>query len=177
MTGEYWDLTDHVRGAISEALVAEAVNQRHSAAILHGPRHKGYDVSNGDGDMRVDAKAASILDVDLDGSGGVAAVEWDAGGRADVLHESATHLGLVVLDSTLTALRLFDGIDVALRGEVVAHGRVFLVPAKVSREESSPIWSKRYDRPSKGRFRYLPLAIADQHEVEFRSGLTPRSKK
>lgn len=168
MSREHWDLTAHVRGAISEALVAEAVYQRHSDAILHSPRHPGYDVSSYDGGMRVDAKVASILDVNLDGGSDVAAVEWDAGGRSDVLHDSATHLGLVVLDPSVTAVRLFDGADVALRGDVVAHGRVFLVPAEVAREESSPIWSTRNGRPSRGRFRYLRLKTVDQYAVEFR---------
>ncbi|QNN81953.1 hypothetical protein H3H54_11845 [Brachybacterium sp. Z12] len=177
MTSEHWDLTAHVRGAISEALVAEAVYQRHADAILHSPRHRGYDVSSVEGDVRVDAKVASILQVDLDGGGSVDAVEWDAGGRTEVLHESATHLGLVVLDSSLTALRLFDGGDVVLRGDIVADGRVFLVPAEVAREESSPIWSMRKCRPSKGRFRYLRLGTVDQHEVEFRSGLTSGGRK
>lgn len=171
MSGEYWDLTAHVRGAISEALAAEAVYQRHSDAVLHTPRHRGYDVSSDDGDMRVDAKVASILDVNLDGGSSVTAVEWDAGGRADVLHESATHLGLVVLDSSLTDLRLFGGADVALRGDVVVHGRVFLVPKEVASEEASPIWSTRHDRPSRGRFRYLRLVTIDQYEIEFRSNV------
>ena len=168
MTGEHWDLTAQVRGAIGEALVAEAVYQRHADTILHSPRHRGYDVSSVEGDVRVDAKVASILHVDLDGGGSVDAVEWDAGGRAEVLHDSATHLGLVVLDSSHTALRLFNGTDVVLRGDVVADGRVFLVPADVAREESSPIWSTRECRPSKGRFRYLRLATVTRYEVEFR---------
>lgn len=177
MSVEYWDLTAHVRGAISEALVAEAIYQRHSDAMLHTPRHRGYDVSSADGGLRVDAKVASILDVDLDGTGSVAAVEWDAGGRSDVLHESATHIGLVVLDDSLTTLRLYDGSGVALRGEVVAHGRVFLVPGKVARAESSPTWSGRDGRPSKGRFRYLRLETVKPYEVEFRTGLTSGGKK
>lgn len=168
MSGGYWDLTAHFRGAISEALVAEAVYQRHPDAILHSPRHRGYDVSSDEGGVRVDAKVASILDVSIDGDSNVSAIEWDAGGRADVLHDSATHLGLVVLDSSVTAVRLFDGAEIALRGEVAAHGRVFLVPASVAREESRPIWSARHSRPSKGRFRYLRLRDAEQYEVEFR---------
>ena len=165
VTGEYWDLTYHVRGALSEALVAEALYQRHPDAILHSPRHPGYDVSSVEGGLRVDAKAASILDVD--GGGRVAAVEWDAGGRADVLHESATHLGVVVLDDSSTTLRLRAGDDVALRGEVVAHGRVFLVPGKIAREESTPIWSVRDARPSRGRFRYLRLHTVQEYEFRF----------
>lgn len=177
MSEAYWDLTAHVRGAISEALVAEAVYQRHPDAILHTPRHPGYDVSSDDAGMRVDAKVASILDVNSDGGSKVAAIEWNAGGRAEVLHDSATHLGLAVLDSSVTAVRLFDGAEIALRGEIAAHGRVFLVPASVAREESSPIWSVRDNRPSKGRFRYLRLRAASEYEVELSSGLTSGSKK
>lgn len=124
--------------------------------------------------MRVDAKVASLLDVDLDGYGSVAAVEWDAGGRDDVLHESASHLGLVSLDESLTSLRLFDGTDAVLRGDLVAHGRVFLVPKGVARKESSPIWSTRNDRPSKGRFRYIRLT--DMISTRWSSGTAGRSE-
>lgn len=176
MTGEHWDLTAHVRGAISEALVAEAIYQRHTDTILHSPRHRGYDVSTVDGDMRVDAKVASIVNVELDGSGLVDAIEWDAGQGAEVLHDSASHLGLVVLDSR-SALKLFDGTGVVLQGDVVVDGRVFLVPADVAREKSSPIWNTRESRPSKGRFRYLRLGTVARYEVAFRGGLTSGEKK
>lgn len=177
MTGEHWDLTAHVRGALSEALVAEAIYQRHADAVLHTPRHPGYDASSDEGDLRVDAKVASILCVDLDGSGDITAVEWDAGSRDGVLHNSATHLGLVVLDEASTTLKMFDDEDVVLRGEVVAQGRVFLVPGSVAGDQSRPIWSVRNGRPSKGRFRYLSLETIEPYEVEFRSGLPAGGKK
>ncbi|MFB8762723.1 hypothetical protein [Nocardiopsis alba] len=168
MTGGYWDLMAHVRGALSEALVAEAVYQRHSDAVLYAPRHPGYDVSSAEGELRVDAKAASLLDVDLTGTGEVAAVEWDAGSRDAVLHESATHLGLAVLDDSLTTLKLYAGEDVVLRGEVAAQGRVFLVPGPVVRAEACPIWSTRHGRPSRGRFRYIRLETLEPYEVKWR---------
>lgn len=168
MTGTYWDLTAHVRRALCEALVAEAAYQRHSDAVLHAPRHPGCDVSSEEGDLRVDAKAARILDADLDGTGEVGAVEWDAGNRDAVLHESATHRGLVVLNESLTTLKLYDDKDVTLRGEVAAQGRVFLVPGSVARTDSHPIWSTHNDRPSRGRFRYLRLETLEPYEVEWR---------
>lgn len=168
MSDEHWNLKAHVRGALSEALVAEAVHQRFSDAVLHSPRHPGYDVESVRGDLRVDAKVACILETDLDGSGQVSAIEWDAGGRADVLHPSATHLGLVALDDELTSLNLGDGTTTILRGDVAVHGRVFLVPRNLACEESIPIWSGRNARPSKGRFRYLRLRTVEPHEVDFR---------
>lgn len=168
MSDKYWNLKAHVRGALSEALVAEAIHQKFSDAVLHSPRHPEYDVESVSGDLRVDAKVASILEADLDGSGQVSAIEWDAGGRADVLHASATHLGLVALDDELTSLELGAGATTILRGSVEAHGRVFLVPKDLARIESIPIWSVRNGRPSKGRFRYLRLRTVEPYEVEFR---------
>jgi len=167
--GPYWDLTAHVRGALGEALVAEAIHQRYPDALLHIPRHPGYDVSTDEGGLRVDAKAASILDVDLDGSGLVAAVEWNAGGRRELLHEEATHLGLVVFDEALTLLKLYEGQGVVLRGDVAAHGRVFVVPKSDAVEMARPIWSTRYRRPSRGRFRYLRLEWIERYELKFRT--------
>ncbi len=168
MSEECWDLTAHIRGAISEALVAKAVHQKYSDAVLHSPRHRGFDVSSEEGGLRVDAKVASILEVDLDGIGDVVAVEWDSGSRSDLLHQSATHLGLVVLDEAHTYMKLFDGANTVLQGEGAVHGRVFLVPSVVAREEAVPIWSKRNGRPSKGRFRYLRLEAIARYECEWR---------
>lgn len=168
MSAGYWDLTAHVRGALGEALVAEAVHQRHSDAWLHTPRHPGYDVSSKTGDLRVDAKVASIVEANLDGSAMVMAVEWDAGKGSRVLHESATHLGLAVIDGDSTSFKLCDGVGKVLQGNVDVDGRVFLVPANIAHVESKPIWSSRDHRPSLGRFRYLPMDVIESYEVEFR---------
>ncbi len=56
-----WDLTQHVRGALAEALVAEAVHLLDQDAVVHKPRHPGYDVESIARDMRVDAKVARLL--------------------------------------------------------------------------------------------------------------------
>lgn len=164
MTELSWDLSAHVRGALSEALLAEFLYRRYADTILHPPRHPGYDVSSASGGLRVDAKVASILDVDLDGSGASSAVEWDGGSAANELHESATHLGLVVLGET-TSFRLFDGVDAILRGEVRVQGRVFLVPGETVRENARPLWSVQHGRASRGRFRYLRLDLLDPFEL------------
>lgn len=177
MTDEYWDLTAHVRGALAEALVAEAIYRRHADVVLHAPRHPGYDVSSEAGGLRVDAKVSVLVEADLDGNGTEPAAEWDAGTRPDVLPESATHLGLVVLDDSLTALRLFEGGEAVLSGEVVAHGRVFLVPGDVARAEAQPVWSTRHGRPSAGRFRYLGLSVIEPFEVDFQPGSSPAGMK
>lgn len=163
---EFWDLTDHTRGALAEALVAEALYMEDADTWLHGPRHPGFDVESARTGRRVDAKAATLLDVDLDGTGEVTAVEWD-GGASPLVAKEATHLGLVVLDPERTHLLLGAGSDSALSGSVSVHGRVFLVPEAVVTQHARPIWSKRNEQPSKGRFRYLRLDTVETYEVAF----------
>jgi|SRR5215471_5445860 len=162
----YWDLTSHVRGALAEALVAEAVFQLNSDTEIHGPRHPGYDVESPSADLRVDAKVASILTVPLDSGTLINAVEWDAGTKSKLVADSASHLGLAVIDEESTYLRLHEGAASPLEGSVAVGGRVFLVPKDVIIKEARPIWSVRDHRDSKGRFRYLPLRLAEQYEAE-----------
>ncbi len=168
MTDElHWDLTKHVRGALAEALVAEAVYQRHPDAVLHSPRHPGFAVESEAGGLRVDAKAASLAWADTDGMGRVESVEWDAGGKEVLVHEDATHLGLTVLTADKTALKLFTGRDDVLEGAVSVNGRVFIVPRGVVEEHARGLWSAKAGRPGRGRFRYIPLAELEGHEVVF----------
>jgi hypothetical protein len=89
---EFWDLTDHTRGALAEALVAEALYLEDADTWLHSPRHPGFDVESVRTGRRVDAKAATLLDVDLDGTGEVTAVEWD-GGASPLVAKEATISG------------------------------------------------------------------------------------
>lgn len=183
--GMYWDLTAHARGALAEALLAEALHRAHADTVLHAPRHPGFDVesdfdaASGRGARRVDAKVASILAVAIGDSGPEEAVEWDGGGRDQVIADDATHLGLVVLDEAVTAVRLYSGSQpgAVLQGTVAVEGRVFVVPGEVLKSKASAVWSPRHHRSSKGRFRYLPIAVAEQYEVEFRFGSTSRSKQ
>ncbi len=163
---EFWNLTDHARGALAEALVAEALYMEDGDTRLHGPRHPSFDVESARTGRRVDAKAATLLDADLDGTGEVTAVEWD-GGAPPLVAEEATHLGLVVLDLERTHLRLGAGSDSVLAGSASVHGRVFLVPKAVIIQHARPIWSKRKGQSSKGRFRYLRLDTVEMYEVAF----------
>jgi hypothetical protein len=163
---EFWNLTDHVRGVLAEALVAEALHIEGGDAKLQRPRYPSFDVESTRIGSRVDAKVATILDVDLDGTGAVTAVEWD-GGAPPLIAEEATHLGLVVLDPDGTHLHLGAGSDSVLAGSVSVHGRVFLVPKVVVIQYARPIWATQKGQPSKGRFRYLRLDTVRKYEVEF----------
>ena len=88
-------------------------------------------------------------------------------GASPLVAKEATHLGLVVLDPERTHLLLGAGSDSALSGSVSVHGRVFLVPEAVVTQHARPIWSKRNEQPSKGRFRYLRLDTVETYEVAF----------
>ena len=161
-----WDLTDHVRSVLAEALVAEALYMEDADTWLQRPRHPDFDVESPKTGRRVDAKAATLLNADLDGTGQVRTVEWDAGGRRLVARE-ATHLGLVILDPERTCLRFGVGSDSVLAGSGSVHGRVFLVPKPVVIQHARSIWSSRKARSSKGRFRYLRLDAVEPYEVAF----------
>ncbi|UZF54628.1 hypothetical protein LH935_18010 [Gordonia polyisoprenivorans] len=162
-----WDLTQHVRGALAEALVAEAVHLLDQDAVVHKPRHPGYDVESIARDMRVDAKVARLLDADTDGTGPRACVEWDAGRRGYLVAEGVTHLGFAVLRDD-TSCRLVTSEPGVLQGVTRVSGDVFLVPAHVVDESARPIWAKKYDRPSSGSYRYLRVRVIEQYRVEFR---------
>ena len=135
-------------------------------AEIQRPRYPGFEVESATSGRRVDAKAATLLDADLDGSGEVAAIEWDAGGPP-LIAEEATHLGLVVLNLDGTHLLIGAGSDSVLAGSVSVHGRVFLVPKAVVIHHARPIWAKTKGQPSKGRFRYLRFDAVEGHEVAF----------
>lgn len=161
-TSLHWDLTAHIRGAFAEALLAESLFTRYSDTELYPPRHPGYDVESKLAGVRADAKASSILSVDL-GDGLEDAVEWDAGGRS--MAESATHLGLVVLETDTTFLHLHAAAGFGLEARGMVSARVFLVPRQVVNKHAAPIWAKTKDRPSKGKYRYIRLSTAVLHEL------------
>jgi hypothetical protein len=162
----HWDVTRHVRGVLAEVLVAEAIHQKDVDAVLHAPRHPGYDVESETLDLRVDAKVASFVDADTDGTGRVPSVEWDAGGRGVMVHESATHLGLTVLASD-ASVKLISGTDDVLEGKISVSGRVFLVPRVVVEEHARALWSASAGSAGRGRYRYISAEVLREHEFAF----------
>ena len=169
MTGQLaWHIGDHVRGVSAESLLAEAMWSRPGGegTQLMRPRHPGFDVMSIDPlglPETADAKAAEESLVDLDGTGKVPVIGWDTGGR--VLSESATHLGLVVLDRVDVRMVVGRGAGWSLGVEGEVEGRIWLVPSEVALG-ARPVWCRKRAEPGAGRWRYFTLEELEPYRVE-----------